>query len=162
VAQSTAESEYVAANSAARKAEWCKMVYDDLCGGNVGTDQSLPLVLKEDNKACIDLTNNFLVGKNSRHIRVRFHYVRQQVRDGIIMLESIEGSENPADHFTKIVKAPLFAKHTRVFVKDPVIPASGAKITGVEAARAAFAFAAMDWLTKRWAMPGRRRRAKVF
>ena len=118
VAQSTAESEYVAACAAAREAEWCKLVYDDVLGGNVGVDESMPVVLKEDNEACIQLANNFMVSRKSRHIRIRFHYVRQQVRDGVIRLEKIKGTENPADLFTKILPPLTFEKHAQVMVRD--------------------------------------------
>ena len=122
VAQSTMESEYVAANACAREAEWCRLLYDDILGGNVGVDHSMPVALYEDNESCIALAKNFMISKRSRHIRIRFHYVRQQIRDGVIVLEKIKGTENPADAFTKVLAENLFSKYQNVLVRPPIVP----------------------------------------
>ena len=42
--------------------------------------------IREDNQSCIALAKKFVVSRKTKHIRVRHHYVRQQVRDGIIAL----------------------------------------------------------------------------
>ena len=111
VAQSTCESEYVAANAVARECEWCKQIYNDLLQGHADGNKSSPIVIREDNQACIQLAKNFMVSKKSKHIRVRFHYVRQQQRDGVIDLEYINSKDNPADLFTKVLADPLFTLH---------------------------------------------------
>lgn len=120
VAQSTCESEYVAANAVAREAEWCRLIYDELCGGDIGVDGSKPLRIQEDNQSCIALAKKFIVSRKTKHIRVRYHYVRQQVRDGIIALEYIRSADNTADLFTKALKEDLFMIHRDALVKDPL------------------------------------------
>ena len=75
-AQSTCEAEYVAANSAAREAEWCRMMYDDVLQGNYengkpGANLKLPLLLMEDNQGCIALAKNFMVTARTKHFRLR-------------------------------------------------------------------------------------------
>ena len=114
-----------------------KSVYNDLMGGNGGVDTTLPITIKEDNQACIFLAKNFMVSKKSKHIRVRFHYVRQQQRDGVISLEYINSADNPADLFTKVLDDALFTKHRDVLVTDP----PGGPCYGDDAAPAATACA---------------------
>ena len=125
VAQSTCEAEYVAANAVAREAEWCKQVYDDLLGGNVGVDAKKPLTVREDNEACILLAKQFMVSQRTKHIRIRYHYVRQQVRDGLIELQYIRSEDNTADLFTKALKPHLYKAHRDTLVKLPLkVPAA--------------------------------------
>jgi hypothetical protein len=121
VAQSTAESEYIAANAVAREAEWVKIMYDDVVQGNYGTDKSLPVNCFEDNQACITLALKFLVNKAVKHIRYRYHYVKQQVRDGIIQLSYIPSKDNVADLFTKVLGRIDFIRHRDTMVVDSVL-----------------------------------------
>ena len=115
----------MAANAVAREAEWCKQVYGDLLGGNVGTDAKKPLLIKEDNQSCVLLAKQFMVSQRSKHIRIRYHYVRQQIRDGLIDLEYIRSQDNPADLFAKPLKPNLYTVHRDTLVKKPlVVPAT--------------------------------------
>ena len=79
-----------------------------------------PVVCYEDNQGCIALAKNFMITKRSKHIRIKYHYVRQQVRDGVISLEFIGTRKNIADIFTKILPECDFARHASRLVKDPV------------------------------------------
>ena len=110
----------LASNAVAREAEWCRLIYDELCGGDIGVDGSKPLRIQEDNQSCIALAKKFIVSRKTKHIRVRYHYVRQQVRDGIIALEYIRSADNTADLFTKALKEDLFMIHRDTLVKDPL------------------------------------------
>ena len=130
-AQSTCEAEYVAANSAAREAEWCRMMYDDVLQGNYvngkpGADLKLPLLLMEDNQGCIALAKNFMVTARTKHFRLRWHYIRQQVRDGVIRMEYIPTKENTADLFTKILPPVDFKRHRDTMIKVKNEPSTAA------------------------------------
>ena len=126
VAQSSCEAEYVAANAAARDAEWVRLITDDL--GTALYQQELymdkrderGILLFEDNQGTIALAKNFMVSGRSKHIRVRFHYVRQQIRDAVIRLSYINTKLNVADLFTKILKPATFMFHRDKLVQDPI------------------------------------------
>ena len=91
----------------------------------MGTDAKKPLLIKEDNQSCILLAKQFMVSQRSKHIRIRYHYVRQQIRDGLIDLEYISSKDNTADLFTKPLKPNLFTSHRDTLVKKPlVVPAA--------------------------------------
>ena len=46
----------------------------------------------------------------SKHIDIRYHYIREVVASGKVALFFIEGSENPADLFTKNLGHGKFEK----------------------------------------------------
>ena len=62
---------------------------------------SKPIVLLEDNQACIHLSKNPGDFTKSKHIDTRYHFVREQVEAGSIVLKKIDTKENLADVFTK-------------------------------------------------------------
>jgi hypothetical protein len=95
VALSTAEAEYIAAASATQEVMWMKQVLKD-CGIKMGT-----VILKEDNQSCIALTKNPVKQTRTKHIDIRYHYIRDLVEQREIMLEYVDTKENMADLFTK-------------------------------------------------------------
>ena len=75
----------------------------DLCE-EIGRPVELPVVIKEDNKSTILLSTK-LAGqvKKSRHFLMLIHYVRDQVKRGLIKLEYVLTEENIADILTKAI-----------------------------------------------------------
>ena len=49
--------------------------------------------------------------RRSRHIEIRLHWLREQMREGLLKLRHRSGVENPADLFTKCLSAKAFYKH---------------------------------------------------
>ena len=80
-----------------------------------------PVRCFEDNQGCIALAKNFMVTKRSKHIRIKYHYVRQQVEDNVISLEYVNTRQNIADLFTKILPECDFSRHMSRLVKEPVM-----------------------------------------
>lgn len=95
VALSTAEAEYIAVTSAAQEAIWLKSLVESL--GYV----QRTIILHEDNQACIALSKNPQDHKRTKHIQVRFHFVRDLVSDGIIELSFVHTKHQLADICTK-------------------------------------------------------------
>ena len=62
---------------------------------------SRPITLLEDNQSCIYLSKNPGDFAKSKHIDTRYHFVREQVEAGTIVLKKIDTKENLADVFTK-------------------------------------------------------------
>ena len=95
VALSTAESEYISATSAAQEALWLKSLVESL-GYPQGTIQ-----LYEDNQACIALSKNPQDHKRTKHIQVRFHFLRDLVNDKVLELTYVPTKHQLADICTK-------------------------------------------------------------
>ena len=61
-----------------------------------------------DNKGAIDLANNPVNNQRSKHIDIRHHFIRSEVKDNVVILNYIPSQDNISDLFTKPVsKATL-------------------------------------------------------
>lgn len=71
ITHSTAESVYVAADSATRMIVWFRAMLMDL-----GEEQKGPTIMHEDNMACLSLAKGEGKFLMSKHIGLRYHYLR--------------------------------------------------------------------------------------
>jgi hypothetical protein len=65
---------------------------------------SIKLQLGIDSQAAYVMATNPTYSRRTRHIELRWHYVREQVEKGAITLHKVKGEDNPADTFTKALK----------------------------------------------------------
>lgn len=62
-----------------------------------------PVYLNVDNRGAIDLAKNPIHHQRTKHIDIRFHYIRSQIQDKTVQLNYVPTEENIADMFTKAV-----------------------------------------------------------
>ena len=97
VALSTVEAEYMAVASAVKEALWWRAQLSGL-----GFDITLPTTLHSDNKGCISLSKNPEHHANTKHIDLRYHFIRDHIADKrTIHLQYINTTAMTADVFTK-------------------------------------------------------------
>ena len=84
----------------------------------LGIKVKYPITIYVDNTGAIYLANNSTVGGRTRHVNIRYHYVRQYIEDGIIKIEFVKSQDNIADAWTKNLSQELFHKHTSKYVKE--------------------------------------------
>ena len=99
-AQSSSEAEYMSATSAANNVIWFKEFLAEL-GFRQGT-----VTIYEDNEACIMLSKNPQNHSRTKHIQVRYHVIRQYVKDKKIKLEYVSTKSQLADALTKSLSGP--------------------------------------------------------
>ena len=58
----------------------------------------------------IFIGSNPVTESRSKHIDIRYHYIREVYEKGIIDIFFIDGNDNPADIFTKNLGATKFLK----------------------------------------------------
>ena len=63
-----------------------------------------------DNKSAIELAKNPVNHERSKHIDVRFHFIREQVKEGSVELVHVASKEQATDIFTKPLPTVLFEK----------------------------------------------------
>ena len=63
-----------------------------------------------DSQSAICLAKNQVFHARTKHIDVRYHFVREILEEGEILLQKIRTEENPADMMTKVVTIVKF-KH---------------------------------------------------
>ena len=96
VTLSTAEAEYVALSMATQEAVWIRRLLSDL---TVTQDQAT--VLMEDNQGAIYIGKNPVSHARTKHIDVRYHYIREALNEGIINVQYCPTHEMIADILTK-------------------------------------------------------------
>eukprot|EP00961_Rhodomonas_salina_P209391 2826648-Rhodomonas_salina.1 len=101
VTLSSAEAEYVAASMAGQE-----VIYLRVMLRGFGHEQSKPTVVWEDKAACIQIANNPVNRKFTRHIDVRCYFVWDLVRDDIMTLVKCAGTHNVANALTKSLQGP--------------------------------------------------------
>jgi hypothetical protein len=105
VTLSTTEAEFVAAAGCASQAVWMRRVLE-----NLGLAQKECTTIWCDNSSTIKLSKNPVMHGRSKHIDVRFHFLRDLVNDGIIQLLHCRTQEQIADLMTKALKVETFQK----------------------------------------------------
>ena len=94
---STTEAEYVVANEACKEAIWLSRLASDM-----GIPQHAHKLLCDSQNA-ITLAKNPVYHAQTKHIRVRYHFIRECLANGCISLEKVVSRENAADALTKAV-----------------------------------------------------------
>lgn len=103
VSLSTTESEYVAASNAVKELVWFKRMLNEL-----STDGSMESILYVDNQSAIRLIRNPEFHKRSKHIDVRYHFIREKFQEEEFQLEYVPTKDQIADIFTKALPKERF------------------------------------------------------
>ena len=98
VALSSSEAEYIAATSATCQAVWLKRLLVDLCPQNLKQEATMIFC---DNKATIAMTKNPAHHSRTKHIDIRYHFIRSIVAKGEVTLKFCGTNEQVADILTK-------------------------------------------------------------
>ncbi|KAL5577780.1 hypothetical protein UlMin_019479 [Ulmus minor] len=104
VALSTTEAEYIAVTEGVKEAMWLKGLV-----GELGCVHDKVEVFC-DNQSSIHLTKNQMFHERTKHIDIKFHFIRDVVSQGIVSVEKVHTDDNPADMLTKPVTGIKF-KH---------------------------------------------------
>ena len=105
VALSTAEAEYIALASAGQEAAWMRVLIAELCGHPMKE-----LTVLEDNQSAIQMTKNPQFHGRTKHIDIKFHFIRELVSNGIVKLTYCPTGDMIADMLTKGLPHNHFAK----------------------------------------------------
>ncbi|KAG2758651.1 hypothetical protein Pcac1_g29243 [Phytophthora cactorum] len=104
VALSSTEAEYMALSEATQEAAWLKVFLCEL--GEMANDEAVKIY--EDNQGSIALAKNPEFHKRTKHIDIRYHFVREKVEDGQVVLQYVSTTDMLADIMTKPIPATQF------------------------------------------------------
>jgi hypothetical protein len=68
-----------------------------------------------DNKSAIELAKNPVHHERSKHIDMRFHFIREHVKNDDVEMTHMVSRVQVADIFTKLLSAKLFNKFKKLF-----------------------------------------------
>jgi len=106
VTLSSTEAEYVAASQCVSEMEFVRQVVESM-----GLKVQFPMTLYVDNTGAIDLAENWSTTGRTKHIDVRFHYLREMNERGMVEIKFVKSELNVSDIFTKNLSEKLFHHH---------------------------------------------------
>jgi hypothetical protein len=115
VALSSCEAEYIAETEAAKEAIWLRRLLVSL--GHTGP---ATVRILGDNRGALALAKNPEYYSRTKHIDIRYHFVRQKVEEGLVELGWTDTVSNIADGMTKPLGASAFARFRRAIGMDVI------------------------------------------
>ena len=79
---------------------------------SIGIEVQLPMIVHVDNVGAIFMAKNVSTSTQTKHVDVRYHFIREFIEDGFIKIVFVRTADNKADIFTKNVVGDLYDKHT--------------------------------------------------
>ena len=108
VALSSSEAEYMALSQAAQEAIAMSYLYSDINTCDVNQNDKHTILLYEDNQGAIAMANNPTHYAKTKHIHIRYHFVREQVEMHTITVQYIDTNLMLADALTKSLTRDTF------------------------------------------------------
>ncbi|KAK2979108.1 hypothetical protein RJ640_022103 [Escallonia rubra] len=105
VVLSSTEAEYVAATMATQECVWLKRLIGDMF-----CEVDYAVQIKCDNESAIKLASNPIFHARTKHIEVRYHFVREKVLNEEVELLSVRTNDQVADIFRKALVEPKFQR----------------------------------------------------
>ncbi|CAM8881217.1 unnamed protein product [Rhodiola kirilowii] len=102
VALSSTEAEYIAAVEAIKEAIWLQGIL-----GEIQNKVYVP-TMNIDSQSAVYLCKDPVYHERTKHIDVRYHFIRDKIENGSVIVSKIAGEFNPADFGTKIVPSQKF------------------------------------------------------
>jgi hypothetical protein len=115
VALSTAESEIMAVCEVVKEIKWMSMLLAEM-----GYIVRKPSTIWCDNRAAIYMTQHDHDHDRSKHIDIRTHFVRDEIKKKEVEVKWIETNDQTADIFTKPLSTQPFLTHRDKLVVDVV------------------------------------------
>ncbi|GJR52238.1 retrotransposon protein, putative, ty1-copia subclass [Tanacetum coccineum] len=97
VALSTTEAEYMALTEAVKEAIWLRGLLEEL-GVELNT-----VAVNCDNQGAIHLSRNHIFHERTKHINVRYHFIREVLEAKTVEVLKVGTEHNAADALTKVV-----------------------------------------------------------
>ena len=103
IALSTAEIEYVAAVSCCTQLLWTMQKLQD-----IQITCTPPISIQCDNTSAISISKNLVMHSKTKHIPIKYHFLREQVLKQKVKLEYVLSKEEVADIFSKPLPRETF------------------------------------------------------
>ena len=105
VALSTAEAEYVSMTEASKEVLWIVSLLRDF-----GEVVELPVKISEDNQSALKMLDNEKYSNRTKHMDIKFHFVKHHVMNGNIMFHYCPTEDMTADLLTKPLQGTRIMK----------------------------------------------------
>ncbi len=113
VVLSSSEAEFVSLSEAAKE---IKFVYQIM--QSMGLKIKTPIIVRVDNVGAMFMAENVTTSQRTRHVDIRYNFVREFVEDGFLKIVFVKTDENKSDGFTKNVSGEIYEKHAKDHIID--------------------------------------------
>ncbi|GJP63816.1 hypothetical protein CLOP_g20858 [Closterium sp. NIES-67] len=103
IALSSAEAEYMALFYACQEGVWLRRLLNEMDINMEG-----PITIKSDSQSAIALAQNDNWHGRTKHMDVKYHWVREQLQKKAFVFEHVGTKEQPADFLTKVLPKENF------------------------------------------------------
>ena len=110
IALSTIEAEYVACSAATQDVVWLKKFLYHLKIVKLASD---PVIIYCDNNAAIVVAKDLKYHGKTKHIKMRYHYIREAITEQDVILKHIYTNFMVVDPLTKPIARDAFVRHVR-------------------------------------------------
>jgi hypothetical protein len=114
VALSTLEAEYIALADGTKEAKWCQSWINEVLGHQVTASMLC------DNKSALCLTEVDAVHDRSKHIDIRYHFVRDEVNKKNIIVKWVSTKAQLGDILTKRLDKGLHGNFRSILMKKAI------------------------------------------
>jgi hypothetical protein len=112
VALSSCEAEYITTTTAATQALWLSRLLGELLGRKVEVE------LKVVSKSALALAKNPVFHDRSKHIRTKYHFIRECLEEGSIKANYIATTDQLTNILTKSLGTAKFQEMRRIGLKQ--------------------------------------------
>ncbi|KAJ8456408.1 hypothetical protein ONZ51_g12144 [Trametes cubensis] len=95
VAHSSTEAKYMAISDCSRQVVWIRNLMSE-----IGYELA-PIPIAGDSQGSLFMSSNPVTESRSKHIDIRYHAIREYIENKQVEVFFVDGSDNPADLFTK-------------------------------------------------------------
>jgi len=113
-AQSTAEAEIISATEMTKEIVHLKLLLSEL-----GVRDDSPVLVNEDNQACILMGSGMKSSRSAKHYEIRLHFLQESIRSGVIKFQYCDTNEMVADHLTKPLDVDKFEYFREKMLHNP-------------------------------------------
>ena len=108
VALSSTEAEYIAVTDAAKEIKFIVQIFE-----SIGLKIKKPININVDNTGAIFMSENNSATARTKHIDIKFHFIRQLIKEGLIKIIFIKSEDNKADPLTKNVSSTIYDRQIK-------------------------------------------------
>jgi hypothetical protein len=116
VALSTCEAEYIALTEAVKESMFLHALWKDVESPKIA--QQVPMMF-EDNQGTIALTKNPIIQQRTKHIDIRYHFIRDTIASKRILLAYVPTEAMLADPLTKPLPKDLLQRFVPILFGQP-------------------------------------------
>ena len=129
-AQSTMEAEFIAKAPAIQNVNYCRRILNST--GLPILSVNFASTNWSDNESARIVASNPVHHQRTKHIALKYQYIQDNVRDGVIVCERVKSEDNCSDINTKAVGPHIFLNHYPTCMGYSIIPRSEQRVKSIK------------------------------